>query len=99
MQIYPYGALWGKCEGKVTDFIKKGAGPSPGLINAGVYLINRHLLEEIPPSRAVSLEREVFRTWINRGFHGFPSESRFVDIGTPEAYASAASFWATSLPK
>jgi D-glycero-alpha-D-manno-heptose 1-phosphate guanylyltransferase len=94
-----FGQVQIDLDGKITAFIEKGAGPNPGLINAGIYLINRHLLEEISPSHAVSLERQVFPTWIGRGFHGFASESRFVDIGTPEAYASAESFFMTSLPK
>jgi D-glycero-alpha-D-manno-heptose 1-phosphate guanylyltransferase len=89
VQIHP--------DGNVTAFVEKGNGPSPGLINAGIYLIHRHLLKEIPPNRAVSLERQVFPTWIGRGLFGFPSEARFVDIGTPEAYASAEAFFAIDL--
>jgi NDP-sugar pyrophosphorylase family protein len=82
-------------DGKVTAFQEKGSGQNPGWINAGIYLIDRDWLEEIPLDRAVSLEREVFPTWIGRGLYGFQSEARFVDIGTPESYAGAQSFFDT----
>lgn len=86
-------------DGKVTAFEEKGSKQSPGWINAGIYLINRDWLEAIPRRRAVSLEREVFPTWIGRGLCGFQRESRFVDIGTSESYASAQSFFTTGLSK
>jgi D-glycero-alpha-D-manno-heptose 1-phosphate guanylyltransferase len=86
-------------DGRVTAFQEKGKGGKPGLINAGIYLISRDWLEEIPRHRTVSLEREVFPLWIGRGLYGFPSESRFVDIGTPESYASAQSFFASGFSR
>jgi D-glycero-alpha-D-manno-heptose 1-phosphate guanylyltransferase len=84
---------------KVTAFQEKGSGESPGWINAGIYLISRDWLEEIPIHGSVSLEREVFPVWIGRGLHGFQSESRFVDIGTPESYARAQSFFTTGFSR
>ena len=48
----------------------------------------------IPASEAVSLEREVFPAWIDRGLYGYRSEGRFLDIGTPKAYAAAERFLA-----
>jgi D-glycero-alpha-D-manno-heptose 1-phosphate guanylyltransferase len=86
-------------DGKVTAFQEKGSGESPGWINAGIYLISRDWLEEIPMHGSVSLEREVFPVWIGRGLYGFQSESRFVDIGTPESYASAQSFFTTGFSR
>jgi D-glycero-alpha-D-manno-heptose 1-phosphate guanylyltransferase len=82
-------------DGQVTAFQEKGSGGSPSWVNAGIYLIDRGWLEEIPQHRAVSLEREVFPSWIGRGLYGFRSESRFVDIGTPQSYADAQSFFDT----
>ena len=86
-------------DGKVTDFKEKDSAQGLGWINAGIYLLSRDLLAEIPANRAVSLEREVFPNWIGRGLYGFQSEARFMDIGTPEAYASAQSFFATGLAR
>ena len=43
-------------DGRVTAFAEKEAGGGSGWINAGVYLLQRSLLEEIPTGRPVSLE-------------------------------------------
>lgn len=86
-------------DGKVTEFTEKGGSQGLGWINAGIYLLGRDLLGEIPANCAVSLEREVFPNWIGRGLYGFQSEGRFMDIGTPEAYACSESFFAAGLEK
>src|SRR5262249_57903811 len=80
---------------RVTRFEEKSAAGGRGLINAGVYLLARRLLDEIPAGGAVSLERELFPRWAAEGrCHGFAAAGRFLDIGTPESYASAAAFFA-----
>jgi D-glycero-alpha-D-manno-heptose 1-phosphate guanylyltransferase len=79
---------------EVTGFVEKGETTGPGLINAGIYLIHRTLIDEIPMNRTVSLEREVFPYWIGRGFYGFETNAKFLDIGTPDSFASAAAFFA-----
>jgi D-glycero-alpha-D-manno-heptose 1-phosphate guanylyltransferase len=94
-----FGQVKVDTDGKVTDFKEKGSGQDSGWINAGIYLLNRDLLDEIPVNRAVSLEREIFPGLIGRGLYGFQSEARFMDIGTPEAYSSAQSFFATGLSR
>ena len=94
-----FGQVKVDTDGKITDFKEKGSGQGSGWINAGIYLLNRDLLEEIPANRAVSLESEIFPTWVGRDLYGFQSEARFMDIGTPEAYASAQSFFAAGLPR
>ena len=83
----------------LSAFEEKNSEHGPGWINAGIYLIKHDLLAEIPVNRPVSLESEVFPNWIGRGLYGFQSEARFMDIGTPEAYAGAQSFFAAGLPR
>ncbi len=84
-------------DGRVTAFAEKEAGGGSGWINAGVYLFQRSLLEEIPTSRPVSLEREMLPAWIEkRAVYGRRSRGPFLDIGTPESYAAAADFLATA---
>jgi len=78
---------------RVAAFLEKGQQDGPGWINAGIYLVERPLVAAIPTGRAVSLERDVFPGWIPQGLRGFPSAGRFLDIGTPESYAQAASFF------
>lgn len=75
---------------RITSFEEKGAIEGPGLINAGIYLLNTSLIREIPLGRNLSLERDLFPNWINRAFHGFPGGGgKFIDIGTPASYQQA----------
>ena len=78
--------------GAVTAFSEKGE-PGPGFINAGVYAIERAVIEEIPPGRPVSLEREVFPGLVGRGLAGHAAFFPFLDIGTPESYREADTFF------
>jgi D-glycero-alpha-D-manno-heptose 1-phosphate guanylyltransferase len=87
-----YGRVRVDDDGFVLSFDEKDGTGGPGWINAGIYLVGRQLLLEIPPDRAVSLERTVFPEWIGRGLYGYRCDSRFLDIGTPEAYAAAERF-------
>jgi len=80
--------------GAVTAFQEKGASAGPGLISAGIYLMSRNFITEIPGATPASLEREVFPRWVGHGLYGFETESRFMDIGTPDAFAGAGSFFA-----
>jgi mannose-1-phosphate guanylyltransferase len=75
----------------VRDFVEK---PSPdaidtNLISAGAYVLERDVLELVPPDRSVSIEREVWPRLIGNGLYGFPAESYWLDIGSPERYLQA----------
>lgn len=79
----------------VMRFSEKGKSKGEGWINAGIYLFRRALIEGIPSQRAVSLEEELFPLWIKKGIFGYAKETSFIDIGTPETYGQAASFFKT----
>lgn len=89
-----YGRVRVNAEGLVLSFDEKSDNDGAGWINAGIYLLSRRLLLTIPPCRAVSLEREIFPAWIGQGLYGYRSAGRFLDIGTPEAYATVEQFFA-----
>jgi mannose-1-phosphate guanylyltransferase len=59
---------------------------SANLISAGAYVLQREILELVPPDRNVSIEREVWPLLIGNGLYGFPSDSYWLDIGTPARY-------------
>lgn len=80
-------------EGRITGFREKGIATGGGWVNGGIYLINRALLETIPPQQTVSLEQDLFPAWIGRGLYGFRSQGRFIDIGVPESLAGAETFF------
>ena len=91
-----YGRVDADADGRVTRFTEKGDSHDAGWINAGIYVFQREVLEQISPDRPVSLEREVLPCWIGRGLHAQRGGGAFIDIGTPESYAAAEDFFATA---
>ena len=88
-----YGSVLADNHGRVQRFAEKTAAQTDW-VNAGIYLLERSVLEQIPVGQPLSLEREVFPEWVDRGrVFGFCCSDRFLDIGTPEAYAEAALFF------
>ena len=87
-----YGRVEIDEDGSVLSFSEKGEA-GPGLINAGVYVLQRSVVAEIPEWRAVSLERETFPSLIGTRFFGEPGAFPFMDIGTPESYAASSEFF------
>ena len=53
---------------------------------AGAYVLERAVLDLIPPDRNVSIEREVWPRLVGEGLFGFAAEAYWLDIGTPERY-------------
>ncbi|MBK8185459.1 MAG: hypothetical protein IPK63_22170 [Candidatus Competibacteraceae bacterium] len=89
-----FGSVQVATDGRILRFQEKRETSEPGSINAGVYLLARQLLQSIPTTRPVSLEREIFPTWIGEDFYGHLATGPFLDIGTPESYALADKFLA-----
>jgi mannose-1-phosphate guanylyltransferase len=87
-----YGVLECGADGMVQQFIEK---PLPGttsskLINAGAYVLERDVLEEMAPAGTnISIERDVFPKLIGRGLFGYAATGYWLDIGTPERYLQA----------
>jgi mannose-1-phosphate guanylyltransferase len=72
----------------VRDFVEKPSSDAidTNLISAGAYVLEREILDLVPPDKNVSIEREVWPLLIGNGLYGFPSESYWLDIGTPGRY-------------
>jgi len=88
-----YGVVETDDDGMVKSYMEKpSTGQSGGYINAGLYLIEKTEIREISPEQQVSLERDVFPRFCNRGFYAMKGEFPFIDIGTPESYSLANSF-------
>jgi mannose-1-phosphate guanylyltransferase len=74
--------------GRVLAFVEKSEDPPTSQINAGCYVFRREVIDEIPPGRAVSVEREVFPAMLARNglLLGFRDDAYWLDLGTPAAY-------------
>jgi D-glycero-alpha-D-manno-heptose 1-phosphate guanylyltransferase len=89
-----FGKVETTSRNRLERFLEKQEAGGAGSINAGIYLINRELIEQIPEGRAVSIEREMFPTWLRtHTLVGFGSVGSFLDIGTPETYRAAEQFF------
>jgi D-glycero-alpha-D-manno-heptose 1-phosphate guanylyltransferase len=61
-----------------------------GLINGGIYVMNKNILSPFPLNTKFSFETEVLEKEINRlKFGAFLSDTYFIDIGIPEDYLKA----------
>ena len=77
---------------RVAGFSEKDAQlRGPALVNAGIYLFSRALLDRIGAGDAVSLENDVFARMEPGTIAAFVSGGRFLDIGTPESLQEANS--------
>ena len=83
-----YGLVILREDRSVREFVEKPSSDSveSNLISAGAYVLERDILELVAPDRNVSIEREVWPLLVDNGLYGFPSDSYWLDIGTPERY-------------
>jgi D-glycero-D-manno-heptose 1,7-bisphosphate phosphatase len=84
-----YGTVRLDGGGRVVAFEPRGEAARAGVINAGVYLMRRGILDSIP-AVPCSLEADVFAPLAARGaIEGAAREAFFIDIGIPDDYAAA----------
>jgi len=83
-----YGTVQADTEGRVIGFSEKTGVDASGIVNAGVYVFHRAILDHIPEGPA-SLEKQVFPRVLNHGVYALKQQGMFIDIGTPDDYARA----------
>jgi mannose-1-phosphate guanylyltransferase len=86
-----YGLVRTTEGGQVTEFVEK---PSPDQIDtrnisAGVYVLERSVLDMLAPEQPASIERDVFPQLVGAGLYGHEASGYWLDIGTPERYLEA----------
>lgn len=86
-------ARYGKVETDghyITRFHEKSSQVQPGLINAGIYCIQKDLWKYAPTQAKFSFEKDILEKHI-AALHVpyFLTDDYFIDIGLPESYARA----------
>lgn len=90
-----YGRVRLSADGIVTSFDEKSGQAAAGLINAGIYLLEQPLLDDLPTEAVpLSFERQILPAWVGRGLWAHRSDGPFIDIGLPSTYAQAERFFA-----
>lgn len=86
-----YGLVRTAASGEVTEFIEKPSADSIDApnVSAGVYVLDRSVLDLLEPDQPASIERDVFPRLISKGLHGHLIDGYWLDIGTPERYLKA----------
>ncbi len=89
----PFGCVVHDATGRVTAFVEKppkDVAPTDE-INAGTYLLERDVLEIIPPGRNVSIERETFPQLLASGakLYAYTTTDYWLDVGRPDQYLQA----------
>ncbi len=77
----------------VESFQEKHSGENTGIVNAGIYLFDKRLIEKIPADCNFSLENQLFPKLANNDLYAYPHIIDFYDIGTPESYNNAGHFF------
>lgn len=86
-----YGLVRLRGDDGVAQFVEKPSSDQidTNLINAGVYVLGRDVLELLEPDVPASIERDVFPRLVGDGLFGFRAQGYWLDIGTPARYLQA----------
>jgi len=68
---------------RIVSFNEKEPRPDRAL-NAGVYILERNILDAIPSGKAVSLEKEIMPVLLPQGSYAYRCPGPLYDIGTPD---------------
>lgn len=85
-----YGTVIIDDKRNVLEFCEKGNNSGYGLINGGIYLINKTIFSSIDTSMCFSFENEILeKHYKDLNIKGFKFNSYFIDIGIPKDYFKA----------
>jgi mannose-1-phosphate guanylyltransferase len=78
-------------DGSILEFLEK---PDPATVDtnevsAGMYVLEKEILDLVPADQDVSIEREVWPRLVGDGLYSQRLEGYWMDIGTPERYLDA----------
>ncbi len=87
-----YGTLQVNHADMITKFLEKTGENRPGIVNAGVYHLQKFYLEEFEYGPC-SIEQDIFPIWADLGeLIAVPNKGPMLDIGLPETYGVASEF-------
>jgi NDP-sugar pyrophosphorylase family protein len=93
MNTVGYGLVETAADGKVVSFTEKPPEDevTGDTVNAGIYILERSVLERIPAEGAQSFERDIFPVMLQEGarVYAYLTHSFWQDIGSPQKYLEA----------
>ena len=79
-----YGMVEINDKREILRIVEKGSCGS-GLINGGVYILNKNMVKSIPDGK-ISLEKDVLAKMLKSSIYGTETKGFFIDIGTSDDY-------------
>jgi len=80
--------------GRIAALHHSSSAAEPGWINAGVALLPRSWIEQLPADTPLSLERDALPYWLYRGVAASCVHAPYLNIATPQSLAQAEAFFA-----
>jgi D-glycero-alpha-D-manno-heptose 1-phosphate guanylyltransferase len=86
-----YGAITLSSDNRISGFKEKSGLQEEGLINGGIYILNKNIyFENTPETSAFSFEKDFIEKKTDLlQISGFEFDDYFIDIGLPEDYQKA----------
>lgn len=88
-----YGLVETEADGRVRRFLEKPKAEeiTCNTINAGIYILEPHILKYIPAGERFSFEYQLFPALLqnNEAFYAYTMSDYWLDIGTPQRYQQA----------
>lgn len=89
-----YGVVETNAQGRVKRFIEKPPREeaTTNMINAGIYILDPQVLNDVPPRTFFMFERHLFPLLLEKGvpIYGFPCDAYWIDMGTPGKVPASA---------
>ncbi|MDR3706084.1 MAG: nucleotidyltransferase family protein [Paludibacteraceae bacterium] len=85
-----YGSVVVNEDGKITAFAEKNQAHGKGLINGGIYVVNKALFANLNMPAQFSFEKDIMeKLYTTMDFYALECKAYFIDIGVPDDYNRA----------
>ncbi len=86
---------------RITKFEEKPARIFSNLVNSGIYVLERKVLDNIPKNRKFDFARDLFPLLLRKKLplYGIEVSGYWFDVGTPESYRNADEYLQIHEPK
>ncbi len=85
-----YGSVEVDRDSRITAFREKDPSAGQGLINGGIYRVERSLFDGYGVGQPFSFEKELMQQrYLNERYYAYADDAYFIDIGIPDDYARA----------
>lgn len=85
-----YGSVQTDDNQRIVRFTEKNNSRGEGLINGGIYLVNKDLINQLSLPQKFSFEKDLMEKYVHDlPFYAMRSDGYFIDIGIPDDYARA----------